>query len=333
MYQLVNAAEYKYPGREIFVLDILPVATGFAATASDQTLSLFDPLRLSQGPVKKLRTEHENLTAAKVYDAGNSIICSTGENGTVSVWDLRLDPGSARALQIRGNQPNILSLACSNETNTVAAGTELANHQASIVIWDLRSPSSPRSQFSEGHSDDITELTYHPTNPSLLLSGSTDGLVNITDTSIADEDEAVQQTFNHGSVHRAGFLNETEVFAASHDEKFALYDMAEQTRTGAATVDFGDVRTLLGCQYLAAVAPKLGGMGAVVGVGAQNQDMFQLFHLAKGPGGWALDRETVVGLPGAHGTELVRGFCFYDEQQLVFTAGEDGCVKAWRPSN
>jgi hypothetical protein len=113
------------------------------------------------------------------------------------------------------------------------------------------------------------QLTYHPTNSSLLLSGSTDGLVNITDTSIADEDEAVQQTFNHGSVHRAGFLNETEVFAASHDEKFALYDMAEQTHTGAATVDFGDVRTLLGCQYLAAVAPKQGGMGAVVGVGAQ----------------------------------------------------------------
>ncbi|KAK3309947.1 WD40-repeat-containing domain protein [Chaetomium strumarium] len=333
MYQLVNTDVFNYPRHDIFVLDILPVSTGFAATASDQTLSLFDPLRLSQGPVKRLRTDHGNLTAAKVYDAANSIICSTGENGTVSVWDLRLDPGRAQALQIGGNQSSLLSLACSNETNAIAAGTELADHQASIIIWDLRSPSIPRTQFNEVHSDDITELTYHPTNPSLLLSGSTDGLVNITDTSIADEDEAVQQTFNHGSVHRAGFLNETEVFAASHDEKFALYDMAEQTHTGAATVDFGDVRTLLGCQYLAAVAPKLGGMGAVVGVGTHDQDMFQLFHLAKGTGGWVLDRETVVGLPGAHESELVRSFCFYDEQQLVFTAGEDGCVKAWRPGN
>jgi hypothetical protein len=73
--------------------------------------------------------------------------------------------------------------------------------------------------------------------------------------------------------------------------------------------------------------------GGMLMVENHSQNMFQLFHLAKGPGGWALDRETVVGLPGAHGAELVRGFCFYDEQQLVFTAGEDGCVKAWRPGN
>ena len=64
-----------------------------------------------------------------------------------------------------------------------------------------------------------------------------------------------------------------------------------------------------------------------------SQELFQLIHLAKGADGWGLDRETVVGLPGAHGSELVRSFCFYDEQQVVFTAGEDGCVKAWRPGS
>ncbi|AEO70499.1 uncharacterized protein THITE_2122026 [Thermothielavioides terrestris NRRL 8126] len=340
MYQLVNSDTYKYPGQETYVLDILPIATGFAATASDQTLSLFDPLGLSQGPVKRIRTEHGNLTAAKVYSAADSVICTTGENGTISVWDLRLDPSNARAMQLGGNQPSLLSLACSNETNTVAVGTELANHQASIIIWDLRSPTAAKLQYVEGHSDDITVLTHHPTQPHLLLSGSTDGLVNLTDTRIADEDEAVQVTFNHGSVHRAGFLllldgdATTTVYAASHDEKFALYDAAEHAAAGgAAAADFGDVRALLGCQYLADVVPKARGAGAVVGVGAQDQQMFQLIHLAKGASGWGLDRETVVGLPGAHGSELVRSFCLYDEQQVVFTAGEDGCVKAWRPGN
>ncbi|KAL2023259.1 hypothetical protein VTK56DRAFT_3382 [Thermocarpiscus australiensis] len=331
MYQLVGTDGYKYPSPETYVLDILPVATGFAATASDQTLSLFDPQRLSKGPIRTIRTDHGNLTSAKVYSAADSVICTAGENGAVSVWDLRLD--HARVLQIGGTQSSLPSLACSNEANTVAAGTELANHQASIIIWDLRSPSAPKIQYNEVHSDDITELTHHPTDPALLLSGSTDGLVNLTDTRVADEDDAVLQTFNHGSVHRAGFLNATEVFAASHDEKLALYDTAERAATGAATLDFGDVRPLLGCQYLAKVVPKLDGAGAVVGVGSQDQQTFQLIHLAKGAGGWGLDRETVVGLPGAHGTELVRSFCFYDEQQVVFTAGEDGCVKAWRPGS
>jgi hypothetical protein len=37
-----------------------------------------------------------------------------------------------------------------------------------------------------------------------------------------------------------------------------------------------------------------------------------------------------VSLAGAHGTDVVRAFCFHDEQRLVFSAGEDGQVKAWR---
>ncbi len=112
MYQLACSDGYKYQSPETYVLDILPVATGLAATASDQTLSLFDPLRLSQGPIKKIRTNHGNITCAKAYSAADSIICTAGENGTVSVWDLRLDPANARALQIGGEPSPRVYLQC-----------------------------------------------------------------------------------------------------------------------------------------------------------------------------------------------------------------------------
>ena len=46
--------------------------------------------------------------------------------------------------------------------------------------------------------------------------------------------------------------------------------------------------------------------------------------------GWVLNREDSVCMPGAHGEEIVRSFCFFDEEKLVFTAGEDGHVRAWR---
>ncbi|KAK0660481.1 WD40-repeat-containing domain protein [Cercophora samala] len=336
MYQLTAVDGYKYSKPDTYVLEILPVAAGLAAIASDQTLSLFDPTRLNAGPLKQIRTDHGNLTCARVYDPVESIVCTAGENGTVSIWDFRTNPIKA-AMQIKGNtdQVPILSLACSNPSHTLAAGTELANHQASILLWDLRSPSSLKISYSEIHSDDITELTFHPTTPNLLLSGSTDGLLSISDTLITDEDDLVLTTFNHGSVHHAGFLNQgTELYAASHDEKFAVYDMSDETiDKGAAVLDVGDIREAVGCQYLANVVPKLGGQGAVVGVGSQDQEMFQLVHLAKGGDGqWGLDRESVVALPGAHGQELVRSFVFYDEQQLVVTAGEDGGVRSWRPT-
>lgn len=93
----------------------------------------------------------------------------------------------------------------------------------------------------------------------------------------------MQATVNHGSVHRAGFLGGTGVvYAASHDEKFALYDLADSSEadggSGAALLDLGDVRAALGCQYLAGVVPKHGGAGAVLGVGAQEY-VFLLFLL------------------------------------------------------
>ncbi|KAM7194511.1 WD40-repeat-containing domain protein [Rhypophila sp. PSN 637] len=335
MYNLSCSDGYKYPGSEpVYITDIIPLVTGLAAAASDQSIRLFDPLRLSQGPIKTLQTNHGNLTSTKAFNPAESIISTTGENGTVSLWDLRLDSAKSQVLRIQGtSEAALLSLACSSQTNTIAAGTELANHQASILIWDLRSPSAPKTQYNEVHSDDVTELNFHPTNPTLLLSGSTDGLVNINDISQTDEDEVVIQAFNHGSIHHAGFLNEsTEVYALSHDEKFALYDMAESAEKGTAIFDTGDIRSVVNCQYVANVVPKVNGAGAVLGVGSQDQELFCLIHLTKIGTSWSLDSDTVVGLPGAHGSELVRSFCLFDEQQVVFTSGEDGWIKAWRPT-
>jgi hypothetical protein len=58
---------------------------------------------------------------------------------------------------------------------------------------------------------------------------------------------------------------------------------------------------------------------------------FELVFLAKTPSNaWALDHDNRVVLPGAHGSEIVRSFCFFDDEQVVFTTGEDGNVKAWR---
>ncbi|KAK7716909.1 hypothetical protein SLS64_002481 [Diaporthe eres] len=331
MYNLTKADAFRNPGSDpAYVLEITPVAGGLAAISSDQKLTLFNPQRLSQGPLKTILTQHDNIKCARAFDASNSIVCTAGLNGSVALWDLRLDGSKAQVAAPSGSDAPIVSLACSSSSNTIAAGTEYANHQASIFIWDARGGSAPRTRYSEVHSDDVTELNFHPTTPQVLLSGSTDGLVNVCDTSIADEDEVVVQAFNHGSVHHAGFLNATEVYAVSHDERFALYDVAEAREGGDATWAVGDIRAALGCQYVANVAPKLGDMGAVIGAGTQDQQLFQLVHMAKSPA-WGFSAETSVGLPGAHGSELVRSFCVFDQEQTVFTAGEDGQIIAWRP--
>lgn len=99
MYNLSKADSFRISGRDrdpAYVLEILPVAGALAAISSDQNLTLFDPMRLSQGPIKTIRTAHGNITCARVFDAASSIVCTAGENGTVSLWDLRLDSSKAQ---------------------------------------------------------------------------------------------------------------------------------------------------------------------------------------------------------------------------------------------
>lgn len=135
----------------------------------------------------------------------------------------------------------------------------------------MRSPSRPLQNYIECHSDDVTEVKFHPTLPRCLLSGSTDGLVNIYDTSISDEDDALVQVQNHGSsINHAGFLSNSDFFALSHDETFSVCHLNEQgdSTDESSPTAFGDLRSKLDCEYVVDVIPSgSGGVGAIVGAG------------------------------------------------------------------
>jgi WD40 repeat protein len=120
---------------------------------------------------------------------------------------------------------------------------------------DQRNTSAPLRAFLESHTDTVTSLQLHPTLPTLLLSSSTDGLVNIFDTSQADEDDALYQVINHGSaIAHAGFMYpSTDIFALGTDETMSFYALQSQKEEEEepAPKTFGDMRESLGCEYLA----------------------------------------------------------------------------------
>ncbi|KAI5299340.1 hypothetical protein KEM55_002275 [Ascosphaera atra] len=225
----------------------------------------------------------------------------------------------------------------------ITAGTELASRMAPVLFWDIRSPSKKLMSYTESHNDDITELKFSPFNPRLLLSGSTDELINIYDTSQSDEEEALKQVINHGSVHRAGFLSPNAVYAFSHTEHFGVYPLNAFARGEVQTLEqgekaveepspikFGDVRGQLRCNYVAQVVEGLGGF--FVGSGMPGQERFDLMPLVSEPT-WRFDEKNVIRLPGAHGDEVVRDVYVDVEAQSVITCGEDGYVRTWRFSN
>ena len=59
------------------------------------------------------------------------------------------------------------------------------------------------------------------------------------------------QVVNHSSIHKAGFLSESAIFALSHDEKLSIHPVNNEAEEYAdpMPVHFDDVRPRLVCDY------------------------------------------------------------------------------------
>lgn len=107
--------------------------------------------------------------------------------------------------------------------------------------------------------------------------------MNIYDTSVADEDDALVQVMNHdSSISHAGFLTTTDVFALSHDEQFSVYKLETDPASDASeepAAMFGDLRPRLNCDYVVDVTTSIGFSEgeAIIGAGSNRYADLQRF--------------------------------------------------------
>ncbi|KAL8842609.1 MAG: hypothetical protein Q9176_002566 [Flavoplaca citrina] len=298
---------------DTYIYKILPISTDLVSISSDDSLRILDPLTLEvYGSVHGL---HDGVTCLSGFR--DRLVLTAGRDGLVKCIDLRIR-STAFELSEAEKKPTILSTAC--QEHLVVTGTELKDSQATITVWVSK---KPLLQYVESHSDDITDLCFHPSRPSSLVSGSTDGLVNLFDTSVTDEDDALIQVFNHGSsISHSGFLSDHEIYALSHDEIFSIYGTTgyDQAEAPIPTCALGDLRPHLQCEYVVDLISSES-TGPVL-------DIIPLHHGSD----WTFELANTLHLPHSHGEEIVRSLCFSRDGNTIFTAGEDGLIKAWRSS-
>lgn len=190
-----------------------------------------------------------------------------------------------------------------------------------------------------------------------LISSSTDGLVNIYDPSISDEDDAVLVVFNNkGAVqHVSPFLLPgsslsaqpvAAICAISHDEKMSIYEVEEKSEEGQEETVYPimDVRESMAADYAISLTPRDGfpksSNQLVLATGTYRPET-----LAKIPGvtnpivdlrvgtpgkeATGASMDVAIRLLGAHGEELVRDVWYDETAEFVLTCGEDGYVRMW----
>lgn len=281
---------------------------------------------------------HESVTCLeRANDAPSNVVATAGRDGFIRFWDKRT---KAKVLDIQSPHKLISSIVCDAPNNFIAAGIENPEdgpQSSPVYIWDQRSPAAPIRSYVESHTDTVTSLQLHPAHPTLLLSSSTDGLINIFDTSIADEDDALYQVINHRSaIAHAGFMYpSTDIYALGTDETasfYALQSQKEEEEEPSPKV-WGDIREGLGCEYL--VDMHWMGRQPYVAAGKHSEQKLDLIPITKGNNGpldYSFDIQGRIQMPEAHGEEIVRDLFTDTHARTTYTCGEDGSIRAWKSS-
>lgn len=251
-------------------------------------------------------------------------LASSSSDG-VKVWDLRQASSKPQFSLSSARKSNFLSIASSG--TTLAAGTELAGQDAELYVWDLRNTQSPLRLFADSHHDDISSVNFHQSLP-YVVSGCTDGNVLVQKLDEPDEDEALHQVIPFASVHSCSFLKPNRIYVLSHMETLAFFELNStdyETHEEPPAHELGDVRAIWpDCEYVVDIYQDYAAFGANL----RNSLSIVPFDAATEK----FDLGRRVAFPDAHGSEVVRDVLLWGE--TVYSAGEDGLVKAWRmPEN
>ncbi|AMD20528.1 HDL216Wp [Eremothecium sinecaudum] len=253
------------------------------------------------------------------FDSGNLFAVSSGNN--VKVYDVRLNDCVA-SIQ---NDQEAPFLSLDSRHGMLVCGTELQGVDAKIHMYDIKKFGIPQRSFIDSHHDDVTDLKFHPTDSNILLSGSTDGYVNIYDLTQPEEEDALHQVINFSSIHSCGWLAPNRIWTLSHMETFSIHELNDKSDYPREPnpVDFGDIRESWNCNYVIDIYPGF----IATGKNQEDDSMLQLIPFSNEH----VNVESSLVVPNAHGMEVVRDVLVPKlNTSVMYSGGEDGEVVMWK---
>lgn len=153
-----------------------------------------------------------SICGVRFVDESPNLLLIGTTNGLVRLFDLRTQYEAGCFEHIPETEAeaayaprNIVCFDRNSNSRILSVGTEQHHGNVFLLFYDIRERKQMGGYF-DCHQDDVTTLRFHPQNPDILCSGSTDGLINIFDLQKVNEDDALQTTLNTvSSVHKVNW--------------------------------------------------------------------------------------------------------------------------------
>lgn len=250
-------------------------------------------------------------------------VCSSNE---IKVYDVRSSNTHVGYIQ---NQKKIDYLSLTSRHNLLACGTELSGVDAELHLYDIRKLSIPVRSFIDSHHDDITCIKFHPNDKNIFMSGSTDGCANIYDLTQPEEDDALHQVIPFSSIHSCNWISPKRISTLSHMETFAIHDLNDKSEIlekPKHPLDFGDVRQVWDCDYVVDIYPGY----IATGKSQENNGQLKIIPFQNEKA----DINNSFVIKNAHNDDVIRDTLINPnnmkkKNNLLYSCGEDGCVKLW----
>lgn len=306
-----------------YIFDIVSTADrqNIAASSSDNHIYIISTNTFTQ--VTKIKAHSRRITTLQASSSNPSILYSSSEDNFFKIWDIR-DGTKHQAFLNLGSEVNAMAVGM----NECLLATSVDD---AIRFYDIRAMSSGANcklgEYSDVHTDIVTQLSFHPHTPNVLVSAAEDGLMGIFDTSVSGGNDAVISILNtECPVRRFGFFgdNSEGIYALSTVETASFWHYPSSQRLSNFTnlrdtfqADYlVDCMTLNGTNDLHIVAGKYSG---------------EAMLLKASPAGVAY-ASPLVAVAGGHKATL-RSSLFLNlgsaQSSIIFTGAEDSIVCAW----
>jgi hypothetical protein len=263
-----------------------------------------------------------------------------------------------------------ISVGISDTLLATGSGPVISFHDIRMVASNGNNNSSlpnetkKLGEYADVHTDAVTQLRFSKANPSILASGSEDGLICVYDTASSGADSAVLSIFNtECPVRRIGFFGGSEeaLYCLSSVETASFWHIPSAQRVG----HFSTVREALGVDYLVdcmydaecdalmMVAGDYSGRGLLAIVEPTQIQPFAVFGNSAGAAAATAAASSSSAAAGATGNRSGHSAMLRCAAKLnatggdvitlpngsrvnsarFLTGGEDACICSWRLGN